>query len=124
MLRARAGAGGEEGADEALSMARLWRQTALARRRVGESEDWAGAYNNAIRLMRPVADAEGAAPEIKRELSALYLAYGDELGRSNRRAQAQRQWRAALARVEAELAVNSEDLQLNREAARLRARLE
>jgi tetratricopeptide (TPR) repeat protein len=126
MLRARAAAarGGEEDADEALALARLWRQSAIARRRVGENEDWPGAYNSAVQLMRPLADAEGAATEIKRELIGLYMAYGDELGRSNRRAQAQRQWRAGLARAEAELVLNSDDVALNRDAARLRARLE
>jgi hypothetical protein len=126
MLRARAATarGGEEDADEALALARLWRQSAIARRRVGENEDWPGAYNSAVQLMRPLADAEGAATEIKRELIGLYMAYGDELGRSNRRAQAQRQWRAGLARAEAELVLNSDDVALNRDAARLRARLE
>jgi tetratricopeptide (TPR) repeat protein len=103
-------------------LAVLWHRIGVARHRAGLPA-WIDAYESAIGLMEPALSRAGTPPGWLRDVAVFRASYGDALARAGRSLAARRQWQAALALVERQLAQQPGDERLLADRRELGQRL-
>ena len=98
-------------------LAVLWSKTGQARAAAGGTQDWKEAFSNAIELMRPLIELDGAPPGWMRDLAVFHAGYGDTLARAGQDTNAVAQWRTALDLTERQLSLNADDPRLQGDLA-------
>ncbi len=101
----------------------LWYKTGAARAAAGRGQ-WREAFESAIGLMEPLLVASNAPAGWMRDVAVFRFAYAEALSTRGSRADARRQWSAALALVERQLLTSPDDPRLLQDRTQLLERLQ